>query len=105
MKDFHIVKLFRSGRFLIFTIAQIFRIPNDFFHSVFSPQTMPRKEFIQLVLLMFVFEQRLSFLMLQNPSWGLKVLKGLEGFHNRATVGVQGVMPLKNVGGQTICLK
>ena len=54
---------------------------------------------------MFVFEQRLSFPMLQNPSWGLKVLKGLEGFHNRATVGVQGVMPLKNVGGQTICLK
>ena len=59
---------------------------------------MPRQEFVQSALLMSAFEQRLSFLMLQNAGGGLEVLWAVEGFHGKARVGVQVVMPVKNFG-------
>ena len=49
------------------------------------------QEFIQAVLLMSIYEQRLIFRMLQNASEGLEVLQGLQRGHGGALmVGIQG---------------
>ena len=66
--------------------------------------------FIQAFLLMSVYEQRLSFPMLQNAGGGLEVLQSHQRVHGRASVRIHGIKPLKNValftsGGQINSLK
>ena len=56
---------------------------------------MLKQAFIQAVLLMLVFEQRLSFRKLKNADGGLKVLQAPQRAHDKAPVGVRGVKPLK----------
>ena len=54
--------------------------------------------FIQAVLLMSIFEQRLSFRMLKNKGGCLKLLYIPQWVHSRTQVEVHGVKPLKNFG-------
>ena len=66
--------------------------------------------FNQAILLISVFQQRLSFPMLQNAGGDREMLQSPQRVHGRALVRIYGVKPLKNVplftsGGQINSLK